>query len=58
MWKDPIVEEVRKIRRQHAKRFAFDLKAIVDDVQNQQRTSGRKYVQFAPRTPRPRRKAS
>ena len=51
MWKDPIVEEVRKIRQQHAKRFNFDLRAIVDDLRKQQEQSGRKYVRFEPRRP-------
>lgn len=49
MWKDPIVEEVRKIRHQHAKRFNYDLRAIVDDLRKQQEQSGRKYVKFEPR---------
>jgi hypothetical protein len=51
MWKDPVVEEVRKIRQQHAKRFNYDLRAIVDDLRKQQEQSGRKYVQFEPRRP-------
>jgi hypothetical protein len=51
MWKDPIVEEVRKIRHEHAKRFNFDLRAIVDDLRKQQEHSGRKYVRFEPRRP-------
>ena len=46
MWKDPIVEEVRKIRQQHAKQFNYDLRAIVDDLRKQQEQSGRKYVRF------------
>ena len=25
MWEDPIVEEVRKIREEHAARFGYDL---------------------------------
>jgi len=32
MWKDPIVEEVRKIREEHAARFDYDLKRIFDDL--------------------------
>jgi hypothetical protein len=53
MWKDPIVEEVRKTRQQHAKRFNNDLRAIVDDLRKQQEQSGRKYVRFEPRRPSP-----
>jgi len=51
MWKDPIVEEVRKIRQLHAKRFNYDLRAIVNDLRKQQEQSGRKYVRFEPRRP-------
>lgn len=51
MWKDPVVEEVRKVRQQHAKRFNYDLRAIMDDLRKQQEQSGRKYVQFEPRRP-------
>ena len=51
MWKDPIVEEVRTIRQKHAKRFNYDLRAIVDDLRKQQEQSGRKYVRFEPRRP-------
>jgi hypothetical protein len=51
MWKDPIVEEVRRIRQEHAKRFNYDLRAIVDDLRKQQEQSGRKYVRFGPRPP-------
>lgn len=51
MWKDPIVEEVRRIRQQHAKRFNYDLRAIVEDLRKQQEQSGRTYVRFEPRRP-------
>ena len=51
MWKDPIVEEIRKIRQQHAKQFNYDLRAIVDDLRKQQKQTGRKYVRFEPRRP-------
>ncbi len=30
-WRDPIVEEIRSIREEHAARFRFDLDAIVSD---------------------------
>lgn len=51
MWKDPIVEEVRRIRQEHAKQFNYDLRAIVDDLRKQQEQTGRKYVRFEPRRP-------
>lgn len=56
MWKDPIVEEVRKIRDQHAKAFNYDLRAIVDDLREHQTRTGRKYVRFEPRRPSEKKK--
>lgn len=32
MWRDPIVEEVRKVRARHAAKFKYNLKAIVNDI--------------------------
>lgn len=32
MWNDPIVEEVRKVRNEHAKKFNYDFEAIVADL--------------------------
>ena len=43
---DPIVEEVRQARAEHAKKFDYDLKAIFADIRKQQRESGRDYVSF------------
>ena len=43
---DPIVEEVRQVREEHAKRFNYDLKAIFADIQKQQKASDRKFVSF------------
>lgn len=48
---DPIVEEVRKARSQHAARFNNDLKAIVADLKKQEKRSGRKYVKLMPKSP-------
>jgi len=45
---DPIVEEVRKVRDEHAARFNYDLKAIYRDLKELERTSGRCYVKFEP----------
>ena len=52
MWKDEIVEEVRRIREEHAAKFNHDLKAILDDARKRQRESGRKTVSFPPRKPK------
>jgi hypothetical protein len=51
MWNDPIVEEVRKVRDEHAKKFNYDLEAIVADLKKQQKTSKRKFVTLSPRKP-------
>jgi hypothetical protein len=51
--RDPIVEEIRRIRHEHAKRFAFDLDAIFDDLKDKERRSERKIVSLAPRRPKP-----
>jgi hypothetical protein len=32
MSEDPIVQEVRRIRQEHAARFGYDLQAIFDDL--------------------------
>lgn len=49
MWSDPVVEEVRKTRSEHAARFCYDLKAIYRDLKEKESTSGRTYVRYAPR---------
>ena len=49
MWKDPIAEEVRRVRNDHAARFNYDLKAIYRDLKEQERASGRRYVRFEPK---------
>ena len=51
MWKDEIVDEVRRIREEHAAKFNHDLKAIYDDAVKQQKLSGRKIVSFRPKKP-------
>ena len=51
MWKDEIVEEVRRVREEHAAKFNHDLKAILDDARKRQRESGRKSVSFSVQKP-------
>jgi hypothetical protein len=46
---DPIVEEVRQVRAEHAERFNYDLKAIFADLRKQQEASGREFVTFPAR---------
>ncbi len=49
MARDPIVEEVRRIRDEYAARFNYDLNAIYRDLKEQERASGRRYVRFEPK---------
>ncbi len=49
MFDDPIVEDIRCVRRAHASQFDNDLAAIVTDLRRLERESGRSYVNFPPR---------
>lgn len=46
MWKDHIVEDVRRVRREQAARFNFDISAILEDARKKQKTSHHKVVSF------------
>ena len=48
-WKDPIVEEVRRVRDEHAKSLGYDLHRIFEDVKRRERESGRTYIRLNPR---------
>ena len=50
---DPIVAEIRAIRKAHAEKFNNDLHAICEDLRRQERESGRKYVTLPPRLIQP-----
>jgi hypothetical protein len=58
MWKDPIVEEVRKNREEYASRFNFDAHAIFEDISKRQRERGEKLLKFPPRKPKPKQNAA
>ncbi len=51
MWRDPIVEEIHRVRDEHAKRFGYDMHAICEDIRKKQATSGRTVVTRPPRKP-------
>ncbi len=51
--KDPIVEEVRKHRMEHTRKFQGDLTAICADLRSIQISSGHKVVRLAPMKPEP-----
>lgn len=49
MWKDPVVEEVRRVRDEHASQFNYDVDAIVRDLKRQEAESGRVFVSYPPK---------
>ena len=49
---DPIVEEIRKVRDAHARKFHYDLEAIYRDLKEQEAKSGLTYHSYAPRKPK------
>lgn len=51
MWHDPIVEEIRRVRDEHARKFGYDLHAICEDFRKKQAESGGKVVSRQPRRP-------
>jgi hypothetical protein len=51
MWKDPIVEETRRLREQYAASLNHDIDAIFEDLQRRQAQSTKKPVSFSPRKP-------
>jgi hypothetical protein len=44
MWKDPIIEEIHKIREAHAKQFNYDMWAIYEDLKAKEMKSSWKKV--------------
>lgn len=51
--KDPIVEEVRRHRMEHTRRFHGDLSAICADLRSIQSASGHKVVRLSPKKLQP-----
>ena len=51
MWRDPIVEEVHRIRAEHAESFGYDLHAMCESYRQAQKSSGHKVVSRPPRRP-------
>jgi len=47
--RDPIVEEVRKHRMEHTRKFQGNLSKICIDLRHVQKASGHKLVRLAPR---------
>lgn len=51
MWQDPIVEEIRELRKRYAESFDYDIDAIFADIRKRQEHSKRKRVSFPARKP-------
>ena len=49
--RDPIVDEIRNIRHEHAARFNFDLHAICEDLRKKEKTCGHPLVAPSPKPP-------
>ena len=49
MFDDPIVEEIRRYRREHAAKYGNDIHRIFEALREQQKKSKRKVVNFGPR---------
>lgn len=49
MWKDEIVEEVRKVRDEYAAKFNYDLDAIYGDIKKQEKQTRRKVISLPPK---------
>lgn len=57
MHTDPIIEEVRRVRQEYAKRFDYDLRAMASDLRARERQHPGRIVSFPPR-PAQRRKTA
>ncbi len=47
MWEDEILEEIHKIREEHAKSLNYDLKAICEDWRKRQKQTHQKIVNLS-----------
>ena len=54
--RDPVVEEIDRIREDLAARHHYDLASIVRELRKQQEQSGREFITFPPRPPRHRKR--
>ncbi len=49
MWKDEIVEDVRRVRDEYAAKFNYDFDAIYEDIKTQEKQTERKIVSLPPK---------
>ncbi|MBM4035696.1 MAG: hypothetical protein FJ291_28485 [Planctomycetes bacterium] len=51
MARDPIVEEMRRIKEEHAAKFNYDIRVMGKSLQEEEKRSGRKVVSYARKRP-------
>ena len=51
MESDPVVDEIRRIRKERDKRCNYDLHAICEDIRRRQQAKGRHVITRPPRKP-------
>ena len=44
---DPVIAELHRIKDEHAQKFNYDVRAMMADLRERQKSSGRTYVSFA-----------
>ena len=49
MFDDPIVDEIRRYRKEHAAKYGNDIHRICEALREQQKKSKRKVVNFGPK---------
>ncbi|MGI8468877.1 MAG: hypothetical protein ACR2N3_10525 [Pyrinomonadaceae bacterium] len=47
--KDEIIEEIHRVREEIARKYNFNVRAMLEDLQKKQMKSQREYVSFAPK---------
>lgn len=47
--KDPIIEEIQKIRQEHASKFGYNLKMIYEDLKKLEAECGYEIVRLTPK---------
>lgn len=58
MWEDPIIQELHRIREEHAAQFNYNLDAIFQDLKQKEEQSGLQYVSYdAPQPTSPRKRS-
>jgi hypothetical protein len=57
MQTDPIVEETRRLRREYAEQFGFDLSAIAADLRECEQRHKERLVSFSPKPSRKKKTA-